>query len=134
MHVFFDDSCVFGKKEDHLYQLQMCLQECHINGISLNLEKCVFCINLGTLLGHIVCSEGLLGDPRKVTSIMHMLKLMNATKVLGIVGFYQRHFRDFVNKLALMCKFLNKDEMFNWTKAYSKALKWLKSSMTCLSI
>jgi hypothetical protein len=81
-----------------------------------------------------VCSEGLLGDPRKVTSIMHMLKLMNATKVLGIVGFYQRHFRDFVNKLALMCKFLNKDEMFNWTKAYSKALKWLKSSMICLSI
>jgi hypothetical protein len=88
MHVFFYDFNVFGKKKDNFHQLQKCRQACHINGRSLNVKKCVFCINLGTLLGHIVCSEGLLVDPRKVTSIMHMLKLMNAKKVLGIVGFY----------------------------------------------
>lgn len=134
MHVFFYYFNVFGKKEDHLYQSQKCLQECHINGISFNLKKCVLCVNLGTLLGHIVCSEGLLVDPSIVTSIMHMLKLMSTMKVLGIFGFNQRHFQDFVNKFALICKFLKKDEMFNWTKAYSKALKWMKSSMTCLLV
>jgi hypothetical protein len=73
-------------------------------------------------------------DPRKVASIMHMLKLTNTTKVLGIVGFYRSLFRDFVTKLALIFKFLKKDEEFNWTKTYSKALKWMKSSMTCLSV
>lgn len=65
---------------------------------------------------------------------MHMLKLMSTMKVLGIIRFYQRHFQDFVHKLALICEFLKKDEMFNWTKGYSKTLKWMKSSMTCLSI
>jgi len=63
-----------------------------------------------------------------------MLKLTNVTKVLGIVGFYRRHFRHFVNKLAFIFKFLKNDEKFNWTKTYSKALKWMTSSMTRLSI
>jgi len=42
MQVFLDDFSVFGKKEYHLEQLKKCLQECRINGISINLEKNMF--------------------------------------------------------------------------------------------
>jgi hypothetical protein len=64
MQVFLDDFSVFSKKEDHIGQLQKCLQECYINGINLNSYKCVFSINYGVLLGHIIYIDELLVDPR----------------------------------------------------------------------
>jgi hypothetical protein len=65
MQVFMDDFSVYGSKKDHLGQLPKCLEECRRNGVSLCLEKCAFCVNLGVLLGHIVRSDGLLVDPIK---------------------------------------------------------------------
>lgn len=54
---------------------------CWVNGINLNLEKYMFYVNSRILLGHIVCKEGLLVDPRKITVITSILKLTNVTKV-----------------------------------------------------
>jgi hypothetical protein len=42
MEVFLDDFIVYGNKENHLQQLQKCLEECRVNGISLNPKKCFF--------------------------------------------------------------------------------------------
>ncbi len=69
MQVFLDDFNVYGDKKVHLEQLQKCLEECKLNGISLNLEKCAFCVNSIVLLGHIVCHNDMLVDPRKITII-----------------------------------------------------------------
>jgi hypothetical protein len=63
MQVFLDGFSVYGDKKDHIKQLQKCLEECRLNDISLNLEKCAFCENSETLLGHIVCHDGLLVYP-----------------------------------------------------------------------
>jgi hypothetical protein len=79
MQIFLDDFSVYGSKKDHLIQLQKCLEECRQNGISLNLEKCAFCVNSGVLLGHIVCNDGLLVDPRKIIAITTMPVLVNMT-------------------------------------------------------
>jgi hypothetical protein len=49
MQVFSDDFSVYGNKKIHLEQLQKCLEECKLNGISLNLKKCAFYVNLGIL-------------------------------------------------------------------------------------
>jgi hypothetical protein len=46
MQVFLDDFIVYGDKKNDLEQLQKCLEECRLNGISLNPEKCAFCVNL----------------------------------------------------------------------------------------
>jgi hypothetical protein len=55
MQVFLDDFSVYGNKKDHLEQLKKFLKECRLNGISINLQKCAFCVNSGVLLGHIMC-------------------------------------------------------------------------------
>jgi hypothetical protein len=57
MEVFLNDFNIYGDKKDHLEQLQKCLEEHRLNGISLNLEKCAFCVNLGALLKHIYVHE-----------------------------------------------------------------------------
>jgi hypothetical protein len=67
------------------------LEECCVNGIYFNFEKCVFGVNYSVLLGHIVCNEGLLVDPQKVTTIITMLTPTNIIEIkrfLRTVGFY----------------------------------------------
>jgi hypothetical protein len=66
MRVFLDDFSVYGSKKDHFDQLQKCLEYCKQNGISQHPKKCAFYVNLGVILGHIVCSDGLLVHPKKL--------------------------------------------------------------------
>ena len=81
MKVFLDDFTVYGTKGDHIEHLEKYLIKCRENGVSLNPEKCYFCVNSGRLLGHVVCQEGLLVDPKKVDVIR---KLPPPTTVWGI--------------------------------------------------
>ncbi len=86
MQVFLDDFNIYGDKKNHLKQLQKCLEEHRLNGISLNLEKCTFCVNSGTLLGHIVCHDSLLVDPHKTTIITTMPTLANPREIKQFLG------------------------------------------------
>jgi hypothetical protein len=79
MQVFLDDFNVYGDKKDHLEQLQKCLEECKLNGISFNPEKCAFYVNLRVLLGHIVYHDDLMVDLRKITTNIVMLVFTNPT-------------------------------------------------------
>ncbi len=95
MQVNLDNFSAYGSKKDHLGQLQKFLEECKRNGISVTLEKYAFNVNLGVLLGQIFGSDGLLVDPRKITTITIMLVPINVKEVkrfLGVVGFYWHYF------------------------------------------
>jgi hypothetical protein len=95
MQVFLDDFSVYGDKKYHLEQSQKCLEKCRLNGISLNLEMCAFCVNSRVLFRHIVCHDSLLIDTRKITTIIVMSAFINPIKIkqlLGAAGFYQRYF------------------------------------------
>ncbi len=76
------------EKKDHLGQLQKCLEECRQNGISLNPKKCTFSVNLGVIFGHIICSDGLLMDPWKITTMPILVNVIKIKIILGIAGFY----------------------------------------------
>ncbi|KAL3696451.1 hypothetical protein R1sor_010527 [Riccia sorocarpa] len=69
MEAFLDDFTVYGSADQHLQQLENALINCLENQISLNPEKCVFWVQSGVLLVHIICSEGIFMDPRKVEKI-----------------------------------------------------------------
>jgi hypothetical protein len=84
-----------------------------------------------------MCSEGFLVDPRKIMAILNMLMSRNVIEIkwlLVTAGFYQRYLQDFVSKTTPMCKLLKKDETFDWTNSCTKALQWMKSSMTCFLV
>jgi hypothetical protein len=108
-----------------------------LNGISLSLERCAFCVNLKVFLTHIVCDDGLLVDPHKIIIIIVMLAPSNLTKIKqfqGIASFYRCYFWDFASKARPMCKLLKKDEEFSWIKACAKSWDWMKAFMTCLFV
>jgi hypothetical protein len=67
-------------------------------GINLNLEKISFGVQLGILLGHIMCKERLLMDPQKIEVIQHANCPQNTKELLSFLGmenFYQQCIKDF---------------------------------------
>ena len=94
MKVFLDDFTVYGTKEDDIEHLEKCLIRCRENGVSLNPEKCYFCVNFGRLLGNVVCKEGLLVDPKKVPVIK---ELPPPTTIRGVGAQYSTEIRKYGN-------------------------------------
>ncbi len=58
MKLFLNDFSVFNDLKTHLTKLWLCFDKCQEFSISLNLEKCMFLVYLGVILGYIVSKVG----------------------------------------------------------------------------
>lgn len=72
LEVFFDDWTVFGLVKNHISGLRLMLDTCRKYQISLNFNKCIFCVPYGILLGHVVCKKGLMVEPAKIVVIINL--------------------------------------------------------------
>jgi hypothetical protein len=91
MEVFLDDFSVYGNIKDICNNCESVWKNVVSMVLTLIRKKCVFCVNFGVLLGHIVCYEGLLVDPQNISTITTMLAPINVIEIkrfLGVVGFY----------------------------------------------
>jgi hypothetical protein len=66
MKIFLDDFIIYSDMDSQLDKLGLCFQNCREFGISLNLDKCVFTIFLGMIMGFIVSDLGQLPDREKI--------------------------------------------------------------------
>jgi hypothetical protein len=70
----------------------MMLDRCCRLHISLNLKKSILCKLFETLLGHVVCKEGLLFNQVKIVMILDMLAptlFIEICATLGHIGYYR---------------------------------------------
>jgi hypothetical protein len=51
MKLFLDDFIVYSDMEIHLQKFKLCFQKCREYNISLNLEKCIFMVFFGVIIG-----------------------------------------------------------------------------------
>ena len=83
--------------------------------ISLNLKKCIFVIPFGTLLGHVVCKQGVCVDPTKVVVIVHMRAPKTVKQLwalLGHTGYYRRFICNYAKITAPLEQLLRKSTIF----------------------
>ena len=92
------------------------LAKCRQHYISLDLKKCVFYVPFGTLLGHIVCKQGLLVDPTKIAIIV-ILPPPNSVKqlrtTLGHTRYYRKIIKGYAKITAPMEQLLKRDVSLN---------------------
>ena len=55
--------------------------------IKLNLDKCVFGVPKGKLLGYIVSGCGIEANPKKITAISNMVPIRNVKGVQRLTGY-----------------------------------------------
>ena len=87
VEAYVDDIVVKSKRWGDLIQdLQIAFGCLRANQIKLNLEKCVFGVPRGMLLGYIVSQRGIEANPEKVSAIMRMGPIRDVKGMQRITG------------------------------------------------
>jgi hypothetical protein len=73
-------------KEDHIADLKETFTNLRIAGLKLNLEKCIFGVSKGKMLGYIISAEGIKANPDKIKAIMTMTKPSTKKEVQRLTG------------------------------------------------
>ena len=74
------------KKETHIQDLQETFENLRNAGLRLNLDKCIFGIKKGKLLGCLVSAKGIEANPEKIAAILNMKPPASKKQVQKLMG------------------------------------------------
>ncbi|KAK8510296.1 hypothetical protein V6N12_073367 [Hibiscus sabdariffa] len=132
--VFIDDILVYSRtEEDHDRHLRLVLQTLLENQLYAKLSKCEFWIREVVFLGHVVSSEGIRVDPKKVEAVVNWKQPKSVTEIrsfLGLAGYYRRFVSGFSKVATPLTKLLQKGVKYEWSDARRQAFEKLKEALT----
>ncbi|KAM1862912.1 hypothetical protein ACFX14_003310 [Malus domestica] len=138
IEVFMDDFSVFGDSFDScLHNLRVILKRCVETNLVLNWEKCHFMVKQGIVLGHIISEKGIEVDKAKIDLVRHLpspTSIREVRSFLGHAGFYRRFIKDFSKIAQPLCRLLQKEVAFEFTKECTASLNQLKELLTTAPI
>ncbi|CAN6576835.1 unnamed protein product [Malus baccata var. baccata] len=138
IEVFMDDFSVFGDSFDScLHNLSLILKRCVETNLVLNWEKCHFMVKQGIVLGHIISEKGIEVDKSKIDLVRHLPSPTSVREVrsfLGHAGFYRRFIKDFSKIAQPLCRLLQKEVAFEFTKECKASFNQLKELLTTAPI
>ncbi|CAN6557527.1 unnamed protein product [Malus baccata var. baccata] len=138
IEVFMDDFSVFGDSFDGcLENLTLILKRCMETNLVLNWEKCHFMVKQGIVLGHIISENGIEVDKSKIDLVRHLSSPTSVREVrsfLGHAGFYRRFIKDFSKIAQPLCRLLQKEVAFEFTKECTASFNQLKELLTTTPI
>ncbi|CAN6542407.1 unnamed protein product [Malus baccata var. baccata] len=138
IEVFMDDFSVFGDSFDGcLHNLSLILKRCVETNLVLNWEKCHFMVKQGIVLGHIISENGIEVDKSKIDLVRQLPSPTSVREVrsfLGHAGFYHRFIKDFSKIAQPLCRFLQKEVAFEFTKECTASFNQLKELLTTAPI
>lgn len=108
------------------------LDTCRKYQIMLNLNKCIFYVPFGILLGHVVWKQGLMVDPTNIVVIVNLEAPMNVKHLcamLGHMGYYRKFIKAYAHNTTPMEKLLKKDATFYWDEEFQHNSNVLKENM-----
>jgi hypothetical protein len=134
VEAYVDDIVVKTRKaSDLLSNLEMTFKCLRVKGVKLNLEKCVFGVPRGMLLGFIVFERGIEANPEKIVAITNMAPikdLKGVQRVMGCLAALSRFISCLGEKGLPLYRLLRKAEHFTWTPEAEEALGNLKALLT----
>ena len=131
---YIDDMTIHSKNfEDHMKHIEIILDRLDEAHLRINLEKCVFCAEKVTILGHVVSYNEIRMDPRKIKIIQEWRTPKNVKQVqqfLGLANYYRRHVLNFSKHAASLYNLFKKDTIFIFDSECEKAFAKLKELLT----
>jgi len=133
--VFFDVLVYSPSLETHVRHLMKVLTVLQENQLKINKKKCSFGQRSLGYLGHIISSQGVSADPKKVESMWKWLvpKDVKALRgFLGLIGYYR--IVQGYGKIEKPLTQLLTEEGFKWTITAQQAFDTLKGAVSQLPI
>ncbi|MCO5552095.1 hypothetical protein L7F22_005605 [Adiantum nelumboides] len=130
LEICMDDLCVHSLiRMDHIEHLTKIFEKCKLYRICLNLEKCVFMVRHGKILGHIVSKNGISTDMEKIFVIVELPRPLRVKEVQAFMG-HCGYYRKFIYLYAIIAKPLYAlIAKFEWTDECEKAFQILKQRL-----
>lgn len=131
--VYLDDIiAVTPTFEQHLQVLSEIFTRVREAKLTLNKDKCKFCLTELRYLGYIVGEKGLRVDPDKVKSILELPVPKNQKEVrqfCGTAGWYRRFIPNFASRMYPLTTLLKKRQKFDWNSEAQSAFEDIRSCL-----
>ena len=122
-----------GADKDHDANLVRLSQRCRERNIKLNKAKFDFKCQQVTFIGHLLSSEGVKPDPRKIDAIVNMETPVDVQGVQRLISMV-KYLSKFLSNLSELCqplrKLTYKDAEWQWTQEQEHAFQSLKVAVT----
>src|SRR3954469_4175798 len=119
---------------EHLEQVCKTLRE---NKLYCKLKKCDFFKDSVEYLGHVISSQGIQVDPRKIIAIESWPAPTNVSELrsfLGLASYYRRFVEGFAHVASPLTNLLHKDVPYIWTPECQVAIDKLKTLLSSAPI
>ena len=127
--VYLDDIIVFSPNiHSHAGRLSSVFSWLKEANLCMQLEKCVFGSKEVEYLGHIVSSEGVKPDPKKVQAVKNYpvpKTVRDVRSFVGLVGYYRRFIKHFSDLAKPLTELTRKNLLFKWGKGQGTAFDTL---------
>ena len=137
-HIIANDVLIVGSDQgpmddhDHDRCLLQVLNKCREVSIKPNAAKCIFKAKQVVFYGHLVHTNGLSLDPKKVKVISNMplpSNKMELQSYIGMCNFLSSYIPHLFDKLNVLHKLMAIDSDFNWTASHTKAFDSSKEAI-----
>ena len=110
----------------HVLHLRSVLEILAAHHLYAKRSKCMFACSKVEYLGHVINTEGVHTDPKKVWPLLKDIKSLRG--ILGLTGYYRKFVKGYGNIAAPLTALLRKDS-FCWSKEADLAFQQLKEAM-----
>ena len=131
--VFIDDILVYSRSElEHERHLGLVLQTLRWYQLYAKINKCEFWLSQVGFLGHVVSTDGIYVDPKKVEVVANWEQPTTVTEVrsfLGLAGYYHRFIEGFSKIAGPLHCLTRKGIKFEWTDRCEGRFQTLKEKL-----
>ena len=124
---------VNGHFRDHIELVSTVIHRCFEAGILLKQEKCDFARDETEYLGHVISSQGVRQDPKKIEKLRRFpvpLDKRGVRAFLGLASYYRRFVKDFAKMAAPLTELTKDSTSFQWTPQSSESFSQLKEALS----
>src|SRR3954447_21463224 len=136
--VYIDDILIYSQDEqehaEHLRQVLHLLRQHQLYG---KISKCEFFKKSVEYLGHIISSDGISTDPKKVEVVKKWPQpknLKDLQSFLGLCNYYRRFILDYSQVAAPLTDLTHKDVTYTWSPEAEQAFQEIKNRMTATPV
>jgi hypothetical protein len=138
IEIYVDDIMVNTKRGWTLVEdLTLVFDKLRATRTKLNLEKCVFGVSTGKLLGFLVSHRGIEANLEKIRAIKAMrppARIKDVQKLMGSLAALSRFISWLAERALPFFKLLRKSGPFSWTEEAERAFQELKRHLVSLPI
>lgn len=139
--VYLDDIVIATPTfEKHTEVLNEVLKRLERANLTINFEKCEFCLPSLKYLGFLLDGEGLRTDPEKVSAMLNYPRPQTVTELkrfVGLVGWYRRFIPFYSNLTAPMTGLIKgkrKSQKIEWTDSAEDSFRRIKEALVSAPI